>query len=326
MSIEQMLKRFGPVYAADGEGGGTAAAGDAAAQVAAIVQAEPGEGEAEPEYELPDDVVVESGEGDPEFEDYDLDGLKVKVPKGRAEDLKKASLRNADYTNGKKELARLQRESEARVVAAEARAAEDDNFREGVFVLKQLDNRIAEAEKYFNSPEFRQLSTDDPLLAQSQENAFNRDERKRAKLAGALGQIQQERASKEALAAKEKSEANRTLREQALQKTARDIPGWNADRQARVRTDAIARGYAPEAIDSITDPLHWADLYYAGIGRQAVAAKARSGNGAARVQAAPGTTRTVGQGGAPIGTGVAKLDKASPDDYVAMRRAQMAKK
>lgn len=321
MSIDQMLKRFGPVFATDGEGAGGAAA-EVAAAIANVAEAEPAEEEV---YELPEDIDAGAAV-EPEYEEYDLDGVKVKAPKDQIQALKDAAYRQADYTRKTQAAAEKERLADAREAAATERMAQDEQFREGEYILKQLDFRLGEAEKYFNSPEFKQLSIDDPLLAQSQENAFNRDERKRAKLVGALGQLQQERNSKAAEEARQHAETTSRLREQALQKTAKDIPGWNADRQAKVRTAAVARGYAPEAIDSITDPLHWADLYYADIGRQAVAARARSGSGAARVQAAPGTTRTVGQGGAALGTGVAKLDKASPDDYVAMRRKQMGAK
>jgi hypothetical protein len=329
MDIQNMLARFRPLYAPDGGAAtGEAPGGEAAAAVAAIVNADKGAG-AEPvveeeTYDLPDDIEAGAAE-EPEFEDYDLDGLKVKVPKGQAEDLKKAALRQADYTNGKKELARAQRESEAAKTRYETAAAMDDTFREGVYHLRSIDSDLTNRAKYFQTPEFRQLREDDPLKARSLYDDFQMDKDKRGELASLLGQMQQERASKEALAAQEQSEANRTLREHALQKVSKEIPGWNADRQAKVRTAAIARGYAAEAVDSITDPLHWADLYYADIGRQAVAANARRGAGAVRPQT-PGSTRTIGQGGGAVtGNANARLDKANSDDYVAMRRQQMAK-
>jgi hypothetical protein len=324
MLIQEMLRRFRPVYAADGEG--TPGASEAAAQVAAIVNAgEPAEEAGEEEFELPDDIVTEGGE-EPEFEDYDLDGVKVKVPKTDLQKIRDAAYRQSDYTVKTKEIAAKVKEAETAKANYEARAQADETFNEGVFHLKNIDADLGKRYQYFSSPEYRQLREDDPLKARSLYDDFQMDKDKREALAGALGRMHQERNSKAADEAKAQADANSRLREQALQKVSKNIPGWNADRQAKTREAAISRGYAAEAIDSITDPLHWEDLFYADIGRRAYASKARAGSGAARTQAAPGATRTVGQGGPIAGNVNTKLDKASPDDYVKMRQAQMAKK
>ncbi len=322
MLIQDMLRRFGPVYAMDGDGTG------AAAEVAAIVNAgtDPTttEADASDDFELPDEDLPPEEAAEPEYEDYDLDGVKVKVPKNATQAIKDAAYRQSDYTVKTKEIAAKVREAETAKANYEAAKAEDETFREGVFHWKNIDADLKKRYDYFQSPEYRTLRDDDPLKARALFDDYTMDEKKRDTLAGALTRMQQERNSKAADEAKEQTEANSRLREQALQKVSKNIPGWNADRQAKVRDAAVARGYAPEAIDSITDPLHWEDLFYADIGRRAYAAKARGGSGAVRTAATP-STRMVGQGGATAGNVNAKLDKASPDDYAKFRRAQMAK-
>jgi hypothetical protein len=311
MNIQNMLARFHPLYAPDGEG--AAVESTAADAVNAIVNAnEPAAGDADEGLaDLEIEGLEEPQAGADEFEDHDFDGIKLKVPKGKAQEIQDALMRNGDYTKKTQEIAEIRKKAEQTVAEYEQRQKEDATFSKGLFHLEMIDADLKSRYDYFSSPEYKALQTEDPFAAQAKWNEFQVTKEQRATFAGALQRMHQERNSKLAEAQKaEEAEASKR-KEQLPREIAKIVPGWNADKAAKVKDFGAKLGYAPEALDSTTDPLHYKTLWLASIGQAALDARARKGSGA--VQAKPAEpTKMVGQRGA---VGTVSTEKMSGDEY-----------
>jgi hypothetical protein len=192
MLISEMLRRFRPVYAADGEGGTPDAGG--AAVVDAAIAAAGAPAEEGDEILLPED---EPGDGEPappeEFEDLDVDGLKLKVQKGRKADAERYLLREADYTKKTMALSAKEKAAEAAEAKYTQLASIDEKLHEGRAVLNMVDADLNKEYQFFNSPEYQKLQQDDFVEADRRWKAFQMAKENRARLAGGLGQLHQER-------------------------------------------------------------------------------------------------------------------------------------
>lgn len=319
MLISETLRRFRPVYAMDGEGVGGAAA-EVEAAIAAVG--------AEPEELDMTEVLEPEAEGEPEaapdLEDFDLDGVgKIKIPKGKQGDVERYLLREADYTKKTMALAAKERETETARTRYDEQRMQDATLAKGELHLENIDADLGKRYQYFQSPEYRELREVDPLKARGLYDDFQMDKDKREAFVGILRNLHQERTDKLAAEAKAQTEAEATRRAALPREIAKIIPGWTPEMMGKVKEFGVSLGYAPEALDSSTDPLHFKTLHLAEIGQRYLAALARKGSGAAKIGTAS-TTRTVGQGGKITGDVNAKLNAAPPEDYVAMRRKQMA--
>lgn len=280
--------------------------------VAAIVNA------AEPPAENDDDLadleiegLEEPAVGTDEYEEFDFDGVKGKVAKGKAQEIQDALMRTADYTKKTQETADIRKRAEQTVADYEARQKEDTNFQKGVFHLEMIDGDLKARYDYFSGPEYKQLQADDPFAAQAKWNDFQVAKEQRNTLAGALQRMHQERNSKIAEAQKaEEAEASKR-KEQLPREIAKIVPGWNADKAAKVKDFGVKLGFAPEAIESSTDPLHFKLLHLAMLGQATQDARARKAAGATPVKPA-GATNMVRQGGVP---GKPNPEKETGDQY-----------
>lgn len=316
MSIEQMLSRFRPLMAPDGEGTGAPVEGIAPAETEAVDSSDSGV------LELPDDdalaelgdLVPDPSEPEEELEEYDLDGVKVKVPKSALDKIKEAAYRHADYTRKRQEDAKAAEEGKTAKARYEASLKEDEQIREGGFHLKQIDNSLNQRYQYFRSPEYLQLQNDDPLEARKVYDKFVMDKDTRNELAAAIGRLQAERNSKAADEAKASTEAESKRREHLPREIAKIVPGWNADRAAKVKDFAASLGYEPAALESTTDALHFKTLHLAEIGQRYLNAMSRKGTGAVQPKPVIAPTRTVGQRGTPARP---DPDKLNGDEYLA---------
>src|SRR5690242_17483575 len=118
MNIQNMLASFRPLYAPDGDGAAVVADGGTAADaVNAIVNSsEPASGEADDGLaDLEIEGLEEPQAGADEFEDHDFDGIKLKVPKGKAQEIQDALMRNGDYTKKTQEVAEIRKKAEQTV-------------------------------------------------------------------------------------------------------------------------------------------------------------------------------------------------------------------
>lgn len=312
MHIQNMLARFRPFYAIDDTAGAAVEGGGATEAVAAIVNASEAGGEGDDDLaNLEIDGLEEPQPGTDEYEDHDFDGMKLKVPKGKAQEIQDALMRNSDYTKKTQEVAEIRKRAEQAAADYEARAKDDDTFREGFVHLKMMDTDLKSRYDYFSSPEYKQLQADDPFAAQTKWNEFQIAKEQRGSLVSALQRMHQERNSKLAEAQKaDEAEASKR-REQLPREIAKLVPGWNADKAAKVKDFGTKLGYAQEALDSTTDPLHYKTLWLASIGQAALDARARKGGGAAPVKEV-GATKMVGQRG---GAGTVNTEKMSGDEY-----------
>lgn len=314
MNIQNM--RFRPLYAADGDGGSP----DAGAEVTAIVN------EGEPEGDV---IEIEgldgetTAEGGDEFEDIDLGDFKVKAPKGKANEVRDGILRLQDYTKKTQTVAEREKAADAAKATYEEKLKFDDTFREGTVHLKMMDNDLQNRLKYLNGPEYRTLDAENPLEAQRLLNQYQLNKDRRTDLASALGRMQSEANSKAADEAKAQTEAESKRREQLPREIGKLVPGWNADRAAKVKEFAVSIGYAPEAIDNTTDALHYKTLDLARIGQLYLDARARSGKGAVTPNAqAVGKTKMVGQGGGNPSSG--PNDRMTTEQWMAAERKRVA--
>jgi hypothetical protein len=313
MHIQNMLARFRPLYAIDDTAGAVVESGTAADAVAAIVNAsEPAStGEDADFADLEIEGLEEPAAGAEEYEDFDFDGVKGKVAKGKAQEIQDALMRTGDYTKKTQEIAEIRKKAEQTVAEYESRQKEDATFQKGVFHLEMIDADLKSRYDYFSSPEYKTLQTDDPFAAQAKWNEFQVAKENRGSLVAALQRLQQERNSKLAEAQKAEEADASKRREQLPREIAKIVPGWNADKAAKVKDFGAKLGYAPEALDSTTDPLHYKTLWLASIGQAALDARARKGGGAAPVKEV-GVTKMVGQRG---GAGTVNTEKMSGDEY-----------
>ena len=316
MHIQNMLARFRPLYApADDTGtavvdGGSAAAEAVNAAIANVSAPAAGEGD-DDLANLEIEGLDETPQVAEEYEDFDHDGLKLKVPKGKQQEVQEALLRQADYTKKTQEAAEVSKRAETTIKEYQQRAAEDGAFQKGIFHLDLIDQDLKTRYDYFSSPEYKTLQNDDPFAAQARWNDFQVAKEQRATLAGALQRLHQERNSKIADAEKAAEADASKRREQLPREIAKIVPGWNADKAAKVKDFGVKMGYAPEALDSTTDPLHFKTLYLASIGQAALDARARKGGGAAPTKEV-NPTKMVGQRG---GAATVNTEKMSGDDY-----------
>lgn len=316
MNIQNMLARFRPLYAPDTEGVGTEGAG---AEVSAIVN------EGEPEGDV---IEIEGIDGEPaaegdEFEDIDLGDFKVKAPKGKAAEVRDGILRMSDYTKKSQETAEKVRAADAAKATYEEKLKFDDTFREGTVHLKMMDNDLQNRVKYFNSAEYKALEGENPLEAQRLLNQYQLNKDRRTDLASALGRMQSEANSKAAAESEAQTKEQAKRREQLPREIGKLVPGWNADRQAKVKEFAVNLGYSSEALDNTTDALHFLTLDRARIGTLYLEARARSGKGAVTPNAqAVGKTKMVGQGGGNPSSGPS--DRMTTEQWMEAERKRVA--
>lgn len=312
MNIQNMLARFRPLYAIDDTATAVDTSPAADAVNAAIANA------SEPAVEADDDLanleidgLDETPAGADEYEDHDFDGVKLKVPKGKSQEIQDALMRTSDYTKKTQEAAESRKKAEQTVADYESRQKEDATFQKGAFHLEMIDADLKSRYDYFSSPDYKTLQTDDPFAAQAKWNEFQVAKENRANLVGALQRLHQERNSKIAEAQKaDEAEASKR-KEQLPREIAKIVPGWNADKAAKVKDFGAKLGYAPEALDSTTDPLHFKTLYLASIGQATLDAKARKAGGVTPTKTVE-ATKTVAQRGAVASV---NTEKMSGDEY-----------
>lgn len=335
MTINDLLMRFGPVYAADTGGAPAPAAGNEQIQsgsiggVPSVAEAEEGDDPAAGEGDDVDAGLdlgldpAQPAEGEePEWEEIEHDDLKLRVPKGLSQKAKDALMLRADHTRKTQELAEQRAKVEAREKLAQTRTEYDDKISEGVFHLKQMDSALKTEYAFFQSPAYRQLQQDDFVAAQARWNDYQMNLQTRSQLAGGLQALAHERDSKVALAADaEKQEANKR-REQLPREIAKLVPGWNDQRHAAVKDFAIGIGFAPEALAETTDPLHFQVLHLAEIGKRYLDARARQGKGGVIPKPAQPTRKVAPRSGG----GSRDPEKMSADEYRANYLREQAAK
>lgn len=329
MNVSDMLKRFRPVYAADGEGdGGAPVIADTGASTADPAQGTGAADGADGADEFDIDIGLDDPEQEPvqepEWEDFELDDLKLRVPKGLRQKVEEGFLRQGDYTKKTQAVAERERAIEARETQARVVSEYDSKLSEGTFHLRMMDSDLEKEYKFFQSPEWTQLQQDDFIAAQTRWNRFQMSKDQRAQLVGALQALANERNSKVAEAQKAHEAAVSKQREQLPREIAKLVPGWNADTAAKVEDFAVRQlGYEPEALKSTTEPRHFQTLHLAMLGQMYLDAKARKASGGV-IPKPSSPTKVTGQRGATASN--APGDRDDINTWMQKERARVAAK
>lgn len=201
---------------------------------------------------------IEQVEADPDEIEDELDGIKVKGKKDLVEKLKAERLMHADYTRKTQEAAEIRRAAEAeRTQYAQANAEQV----RAMATLVSMDHQLQQMQQI----DFHALNQQDPVKAQELFFQMQQLKDNRQQFAGQLQQMEQQRTFEaQRLVAKQIEEGDAVLK--------RDIPGWGPEVGRKVFDFATKElGADPGALSNLTDPVLAKALYYAMVGKQALA-------------------------------------------------------
>lgn len=201
---------------------------------------------------------IEQVEADPDEIEDELDGIKVKGKKDLVEKLKAERLMHADYTRKTQEVAEIRRAAEAeRTQYAQANAEQV----RAMATLVSMDQQLQQMQQI----DFQALNQQDPVKAQELFFQMQQLKDNRQQFAGQLQQMEQQRTFEaQRLVAKQIEEGDAVLK--------RDIPGWGPEVGRKVFDFATKElGADPGALSNLTDPVLAKALYYAMVGKQALA-------------------------------------------------------
>lgn len=201
---------------------------------------------------------IEQVEADPDEIEDELDGIKVKGKKDLVEKLKAERLMHADYTRKTQEAAEIRRAAEAeRTQYAQANAEQV----RAMATLVSMDHQLQQMQQI----DFQALNQQDPVKAQELFFQMQQLKDNRQQFAGQLQQMEQQRTFEaQRLVAKQIEEGDAVLK--------RDIPGWGPEVGRKVFDFATKElGADPGALSNLTDPVLAKALYYAMVGKQALA-------------------------------------------------------
>lgn len=201
---------------------------------------------------------IEQVEADPDEIEDELDGIKVKGKKDLVEKLKAERLMHADYTRKTQEAAEIRRAAEAeRTQYAQANAEQV----RAMATLVSMDQQLQQMQQI----DFQALNQQDPVKAQELFFQMQQLKDNRQQFAGQLQQMEQQRTFEaQRLVAKQIEEGDAVLK--------RDIPGWGPEVGRKVFDFATKElGADPGALSNLTDPVLAKALYYAMVGKQALA-------------------------------------------------------
>lgn len=271
---------------------------------------EPEEIETDTEVELdeeqPNEVDAEEDEEggeDDGSEEIDLgDGKKYRVPK----EIKDSIMLHKDYTQKTQAIASERKSIEAQAQLLQVERESFSRQREGFSKIAALDAAIEE----FKEMDWDALAESDPATAQKYFMQLQRAKEAKA-------QIEREIAEDYRKSSEEKQRSAAKLREEGEKVLRREIPNWSNTVAMQVREFAISQGFSEREIDSVLDPKVVKILHSAMVGEK-VMKKSVAKPSAATAK----PTKTVG--GASKTT--VNPDKASMDDWLKMRNAELAKK
>lgn len=243
---------------------------------------------------------------DPEFEEVDVEGERLAVPKSAAEKLRAAMLRQADYTRKTQELADLRKQSEAEIASEKARVESERANIQAVARLVALDEQL----QAYAKVDWDAAYDSDPVGAGKAKAKFDSLMMQRQHH---VAQVQQHEAQR----ALQEREATARAMQQANEVLGREIKGWSPDYAKSLRDVAKSLGADDRAIDSIREPWIVRALH-----AQKLLAEmtARAQKAPAPPPAQPVKTVTGGTSRAGVDP-----DKMSTDEWMAWRNKQVAK-
>lgn len=238
-----------------------------------------------------------------EFEELEWSGKKFKAPKGA----KDGFLMHADYTKKTQEVSQTRKELEERAarISHQAKATEEEISARAA--LHHVDSELSRF-KDFDWHAYQIARQHDPLGADEAWNYKAHLLGQKQELGGKISEAEQRRSSE---AQQEFAKRMNDTQAHARSK------GYTAETDKQVLDFAIENGADAKTLQDIMSPLVYDMLYWARIGKQSLSKPARP----AQQQAQP--LEKVGGKTAPARVSLVDADM---DQYVALRKAQMAKK
>lgn len=262
----------------------------------------------QPEHDQSDDTGrdLDTQGADPEFEEVDVDGIKLAIPKDASQKVRDALLRQADYTRKTQELAQTREQFEQTRAQEQARiAAERENI-QAVARIVAVDERL---QQYANA-DWKALNQSDPVKAQELWFDYQSLRDSRAQL---VNQIQQHEAQR---ALREQESIQRSM-QQANEVLSREIKGWSPEVAKQLRDFAKSMGADEKELEGIRSPWIVKALHDAKVLREMTTKAAKA---PAPAPAQPVKTITGGTARAATDP-----DKMSPDEFAKWRNAQLRK-
>ena len=206
----------------------------------------------------------EEGQEDESWEEFDWQGKLIKAPKG----LKDAVMMNADYTQKTQKLS----EKEKSLIEKSTQIEAIEKVRREAFTEY--------AEVHNLNAQIKQLQELDwqKLLDQDRENGTYQTQSFQLH----LQQLTNQRDSKvQLLQGKEREALLKTQHEDAKRREemrdtlARKVKGYSLDLESKLKDQAVELGFSPHEFDANRDPRALETLYWARIGKQLSAQKAK---------------------------------------------------
>jgi len=172
-------------------------------------------------------------------EEIDYDGEKYKVPKK----LRDAFLRQQDYTQKTQTVAEQRKEVEARQQQLAAQAQAQQQHLAEYAEAYSLDSQL----KQFANVDWNALIDTDPVQAMKLDRQYKELQQRRDSIVSTVTQKQQQ-----AHEQMQRENAKRIAEGQAV--LAREIKGWSPEVAKELVSFGREIGYAPEELNSISDP------------------------------------------------------------------------
>jgi hypothetical protein len=206
----------------------------------------------------------QSAEPEEESEELDFDGVKIALPKSKAEKLKAERLMHADYTRKTQEVAADRKAVEAEREALANQAKAHQEYIQDLAQVVAIDNSL----KQYGQVDWQELNAQDPVKAQAL--YFQYQQLKEARNA-AVGQIQQKETARrqaEEQKALETQQATAKQLQECYATVAKEIKGWGPELAQQLDKTASELGFTNDELRQVKDPRFIKLLHEAHLGRQ----------------------------------------------------------
>lgn len=245
---------------------------------------------------------------EPEDEEVELGGLKLKVPKDHAKLVRDGVLMQADYTKKTQELAEQRAAVNAeRQALHQTSQAELDTYA----FAKSLEGQLAQYEQI----DWDRWHAEDPFAASAATSKYQVLQRQYQQATGHLANLRGQRQSMAQQDTAKRIEQGRTA-------LATDIPGWSEELKAKLIGFAAGYGFSRQELDDLeADPRVAKVLHAAFTGSQATATQKKVQNTLA-AQAVQPAAKAASSSAPPAGLN----DRLGTDEWMRRRNAQTRKR
>ncbi|WP_136420291.1 hypothetical protein [Herbaspirillum sp. ST 5-3] len=218
-----------------------------------------------------EEAAAEGGNTEPaatepeeESEELDIDGLKVALPKSKAEKLKAERLMHSDYTRKTQEVAEQRKavEAEREAIANQAKAHQE--YIQELAQVVALENSL----KQYEQVNWQQLNTQDPVQAQALWFQYQQLEKARNAAVGQIQQKEMTRRQQEEQKALEAKQSTAKQIQECYATVAREIKGWSPELAQQLDKTASELGFTNDELRQVKDPRFIKLLHEAHLGRQ----------------------------------------------------------